>query len=102
MIINCTPHPIIINNETFPTSGIIPRVETIEVESTPIEGFSCATRSMGEVQGLPEQVEGTFLIVSAMVLSASDRKDLIAPDTGSTAVRDTTGRIIQVTRFIKN
>lgn len=48
---------------------------------------------IGEIQ--------TYLIVSGMVFSASDRKDLIAPDTGKTAIRDEKGHIVAVTRFLR-
>ncbi len=56
---------------------------------------------MGGVEGLPEQQDGTFLIVSGMVFAASDRPDLIAPDTGKTAIRNEKGHIAAVTRFIR-
>lgn len=105
-ILNCTPHAIVWQNEkgervTFSPIGIIPRVETLEIASTPVWGVPVVERTTGEVQGLPEQIEGTFIIVSSMVLSASDRTDLVAPDTGATAIRNN-GNIEAVTRFVRN
>jgi len=105
-IINCTPHPIKVRNSdgseiTFEPSGILPRVSTEEHEAEPIEGIACVTQSQGKVSGLPEMAEDTFFIVSAMVFNASQRRDLIAPDTGKGAIRDEQGRILAVTRFIR-
>ena len=101
MIINCTPHPIKTQNTTFKTSGIIPRLVSFQEDAQSIEGFSCKTQSFGEVEGLPAPKENTFLIVSGMVFSASDRLDLIAPDTGKTAIRNEKGHIISVTQFLR-
>ena len=104
-IVNCTPHPISLDTQegrsTFPTSGIIPRVETIETQAKAIDGFPCVSQKTGQVQGLPEMVEGTFLIVSLMVFNASDRADLLAPDTGKSCVRNEAGHIQAVTQFIR-
>ena len=100
-IINCTPHGIIICGTTFQPSGIIPRVETVEIESCSINGFDCIEQKTGEVIGLPEPEIDTFLIVSGMVFQASDRTDLLAPDTGKTAIRNDQGQIIAVTRFLR-
>ena len=56
----------------------------------------------GEVIGLPEPEENTVYIVSAMVAQAvPDRKDVYAPDTGSTAIRDDNGDVLYVTRLIQ-
>lgn len=101
IIVNCTPHPIMAAGRTFAPSGIIPRVATIEVPSEDLDGIPCVIQRMGEVERLPEPVANTWLIVSAMVFSASDRLDLIAPDTGKGAIRDEQGRILGVTRFLR-
>jgi len=102
---NLTPHPIKVRigekKLEFSPEGIIPRVGTIETPADPIEGIPTVTQSMGEVEGLPDAEEGIFLIVSAMVFNASNRTDLIAPDTGKGAIRDEQGRILAVTRFIR-
>ena len=98
-IVNCTPHAIVVVREegsvTYEPSGIVPRVSSTQVEVEP--GFWRS--EMGDVTGLPEPEEGTLLIVSAMVQSASDRKDLIAPATGM-ALRNEAGHIIGVPGFI--
>ena len=106
MVINLTPHPIRVrmpngDEAVFPPSGTIPRVETIEAPSAEIEGIPTVTRKLGQVAGLPSPQEGVFYIVSSLVFEASDRSDLLAPDTGKTCVRDSNGNIIAVTRLIR-
>ena len=98
---NCTPHAIVINDTTFQSSDILPRVSTKQVEAQDIAGFTCVTQSTGKVEGLPEPQENTFLIVSGMVFGVSDRLDLIAPDTGKTAIRNEKGHIVAVTQFLR-
>ena len=102
---NLTPHPIVVRSEgiekVFPPSGVIPRVGTIETPADPIEGIPTVTQAMGTVEELPDAIPGVFLLVSAMVFNATDRRDVIAPDTGKGAIRDGQGRILAVTRFIR-
>lgn len=123
MLINCTPHEIKIRIEdgpeiTVPTSGIVPRVETRQVDAGEVEvrvgndhqpldaqgavwfGIPAVRQETGNVVGLPDHVAGTQLIVSGMVFAASDRLDLVAPDTGKTAVRNDQGHIVAVTRLL--
>jgi hypothetical protein len=128
MLINCTPHPITVRtphgDQTFAPSGIIPRVSTTETPAEEIDGITTVTSSVGEVAGLPEAqafcpsckcpvhfgsgpdcecggtIEDVFLIVSRMVFDATDRIDVVCPDTGSTCIRDEKGRIQAVTRLI--
>ncbi len=57
-----------------------------------------------EIMGLPEPMEGVKYIVSIVVaqinsISQNPRKDLVSPDTGSTAIRDQNGQISFVTGF---
>ena len=101
MIINCTPHAVKVGDTTICPSGIIPRVSTIEMEATSIDGFLTVTQSKGKVENLPAPKAGVFVLVSGMVFQASDRSDLIAPDTGKTAIRNDKGQIIAVTRLIR-
>lgn len=105
MVKNCTPHPIVVKvngiETVFQPSGIIPRVGTIETPTAEVEGIPCITQITGNVEGLPSQEPGVFLIVSALVFGASDRVDLVAPDTGKTCIRDDQGRILAVTRLIR-
>ena len=130
-IVNCTPHSISIlvdgETKTLEPSGIIPRVETTEIKADEIyccdnnckkgkagrcgqndpmlsctrKLFSCVKQEKGEVIGLPDEEEGVFHLVSGMVFSASDRPDLLAPDTGKTAIRNEKGHIVSVTRLLR-
>lgn len=106
-IINCTSHTInvLIDGKTisFEPSGQIPRVEVVQTPCTNINGIPVDIRKNGNVVGLPEfdPNDNTVFIVSSLVLSASNRPDLVAPDTGATAIR-VDGRIQAVTRFVKN
>ncbi len=80
-ILNYTPH-IINETETgksYPSDGIA-RVESITLwtENT-VGGVRLCHTTTGKVIGLPEQEEGIYILVSGMVLDASDRGDLLAP-----------------------
>ena len=67
---------------------------------TEIVGDACR-QTFGDVQGLPAQKEGTNIIVSAMVMAASDRTDLVAPATGHPeTIRNDKGHIVSVPCFI--
>lgn len=101
-IINCTPHPIIWVKEdgekvVFEVSGIIPRVSS-DIVATDDPMF--VRQVLGEVEGLPEPKENTMYIVSALVFGATDRQDVIAPNTIK-AIRDEKGFIIGVPNFIR-
>uniref|UniRef100_A0A6M3L6C8 Uncharacterized protein n=1 Tax=viral metagenome TaxID=1070528 RepID=A0A6M3L6C8_9ZZZZ len=112
-IINCTPHPISVWAEVesnkmqevfcIKPSGILPRVSIIETEHPDVHKFPfyLVKNKIGKVEGMPENDTGErIFIVSRMVFDASDRKDIICPDTGKTAIRDDDGKIIGVTQFV--
>ena len=96
--VNLTPHCVCLNDGTqFPTSGNIARVAASFKETG--EGFY--TQVFGEVENLPEPVEDVYYIVSAMVFSATDRKDVVAPATGHPeCVRNEKGQIVSVPGFV--
>jgi len=104
--INLTPHDIKIVGangvETVvPASGAIARVSTQERVVGSVDGIPLVKREFGEVEGLPAPADNTIYIVSSLVLSAiKGRGDVVAPDTGPTAIRDEQGRIQAVTRLI--
>jgi len=115
MIVNLTPHPIVVhdggNAEIIPPSGRIARVATSSIEMHRIEAGHGVNpmlqmTTFGQVIDLPEPKKDTFLIVSGIVLSAlreqgSTRQDVIAPATGPKdgAIRNDAGQIAGVTRF---
>tara|TARA_R110002012_G_scaffold155160_5_gene316033 strand:- start:159 stop:458 length:300 start_codon:yes stop_codon:yes gene_type:complete len=95
---NYTPHKIVLNDgRSFKSNG----VARVSASFTAFNGDVCR-QTFGEVNGLPEPREGVTLIVSAMVLSASKRHDLVAPATGHPeTVRNDQGHIVSVPGFVK-
>ncbi len=49
----------------------------------------------GEIEGLPEPVEGFIYIVSMLVAQRAMRSDVVSPDSGPTAVREN-GQVVAV------
>ena len=104
-LVNLTPHAITVSTEevtmTFPPNGDAARVDTKNTVEDPImvEQFAglgisvpLSTVTTHGVIGLPEPEENVLYIVSAMVAqSCLHRTDVIAPDTGPTAIRYTEG-----------
>lgn len=96
---NYTPHTIVMNDgREFLSEGIA----RVSASFTQPNELGICEQLFGEVQGLPEQQENTLLIVSAMVLSASNRKDLVAPASGHPeTIRNDKGQIVSVPCFVK-
>lgn len=94
-----TPHALTLNDGTvIPASGTVARVSA---SFTDFDANGVCRQVFGDVMGLPEEKEGTLIIVSALVLAASDRKDLVAPATGHEACkRDERGMIVSVPGFV--
>lgn len=103
-MLNLTPHAINVmtNGEmvVYEPSGIVARVEMEEFEIGDFNGVPLIRRVMKGVIGLPD--DDTPCIVSSMVLDAIDKtkKNVFAPDTGSSAIRNDKGHIVAVTRFV--
>lgn len=97
--VNCTPHAIVLNDGTrFEPSGVIARVSN---SFTEFDAEGICTVMYGALEGVPAPAEGVKYIVSAMVLAASDRADLVAPATGHPAcVRNDKGQIVSVPGFV--
>lgn len=110
-LVNLTPHEISIANEageiiaTIPPSGQVARITTCQAVAEKINlphgEVEVVATVFGQPEGIPQAEIGTRYVVSSLVAQASNRQDLIAPDTGPTAVRDGNGRIIAVRRFQK-
>jgi hypothetical protein len=116
MLKNFTPHTVkVIDNNgnvylEIPPEGVQVRVkEQVEHEGILqikheglLRGVPVVSKEYSEIEGLPEPEEGVTLIVSVIVLNASDRTDLVCPDTGpDSVVRDEGGNILGVRRFQK-
>ena len=97
--LNYTPHRICLNDgRSFEPAGLA-RVSSSFSEIT---GDECQ-QIFGEVEGLPAPKTGVKIIVSAMVLAASNRSDLVAPATGHPLTkRNDKVHIISVPCFICN
>ena len=114
-VINLTPHEICLVGEgdevvtRIPSIGRVARVSTRATEQAQVEveghWVPIVSTQFGEVEGLPEPTpaEGTIFIVSSIVLAAlkGARKDVVAPDTGPTAVRNADGTVKGVRRFTR-
>lgn len=96
--VNCTPHSIKLNDgRVFDPSGSVARVSSSFTDFTD----DICTVVYGDLTGVPDAAEDTLYIVSAMVLSASTRKDLVAPATGhKDCIRDDKGFIVSVPGFV--
>ena len=104
MLINCTPHTLkIVGMGELPPSGHPVRVEMVETITTEMGGVPVITRKPGLVTGLPRDERGAILpcLVSSMVLDAlpAGTKNVYAPDTGATAIREN-GQVVAVTRLV--
>ena len=97
---NLTPHIVTVvaggMTVSFPPSGAVARVK---VSSTPLEGW-ISIPTFGEVEGLPPEVAGVWLVVSGMVRAAlPQRQDLLSP---ADPVRDADGKVIGCGGFHAN
>ena len=103
-LLNFTPHEITVFSgeeviERVPSIGVA-RASEVCAESEAINGIPTVAKRYDAVVGLPETKEDVVYIVSLPVLQASDRDDLVCPDTGpDSVVRDKDGKIIGVRRF---
>ena len=97
VLVNMTPHPLNIvqrNREvlTVEPSGFIPRCASTEKLDQSIGLIDVTRQTLGEVEGLPEEIPGAFYIVSRLVASAATgRDDLLVP---GPLVRDDDGKVI--------
>lgn len=107
-IINLTPHVINviygdngqITYREFKPSGQVARVKTEQKIVREIEGIAVVKTVFNEIEGLPPAEEGKIYLVSSLVAQAvAGRDDVVAPDTGPTAYRDDSGKIIGIRRF---
>lgn len=103
--INCTPHPIQLNDCTVFTPGSsVARVSTTFHGGSFIDDVEIFHQEFGKVIGLPEPSPGCVFIVSAIVLEATKsqgRTDVVAPATRHPkTLRNEQGHIISVPGFV--
>lgn len=92
-VVNLTPHAInVVGYEEIPASGVVPRVAMQPKVIDFVAGLPLSITDYGEVQWLPEKMEGVSFIVSKMLKDACpDRYDLLYP---AELVRDDKGNIV--------
>lgn len=102
IFVNCTPHALTMNDGTvIPVSGTVARV-TASFSDFNADGI--CEQTFGEIQDLPQPKEGTYYIVSALVLAAakaSGRTDVVAPATGHPDCVRNQGMIVSVPGFVR-
>ena len=101
-LVNLTPHPLNFRfgdtTLTLPLSGQIARLETQTTTDDAIAGIPVVTTRFGRVVGLPDPRPNTVYVTSSLVAQAVRRPDVVAPDTGPTAIREN-GQVVAVTRL---
>jgi hypothetical protein len=84
-IVNCTPHTITVirkdgSSLVITPSGNVPRCSTTSSEVMDLDGIAVVRSVFGYIVDLPEPKDGTWLVVSRIVLNAAPaRLDLLAP-----------------------
>ncbi len=108
VLINMTPHAIRIKEgesvTTYEPTGDVARVTVQNEQVGSANGAPISRPVYGKVEGLPAyQKQGMYYIVSMLVRSAMpERKDLLSPDSGPTAVRTPDGQIDYVVGWLSN
>ncbi len=89
------------NDEVYATFD--PDDASLHLETTGdeqiVDGVPIDVTRIVSVGGLPAPQEGTFYIVPQPVAHASNRPDLVTPDTGPGAIRDENGAVYAVRRL---
>lgn len=103
-IINLTPHTIVVELEdsqqrSFESTGIV-RCSVQNVIQEKVDGIPISTAEYGEIIGLPEPSEDKLYLTSAVVAQRANRRDVVGPDSGPSAIREN-GQIIAVRGFIR-
>lgn len=101
--INMTPHALTVHCadgtiREFPSQGIA-RVSQHDKLADVVDDIEVFETVLGDVVGLPDPVEGVFLIVSRVVAGACrQRSDILVP---GPFIRDNEGRIIGCRGFAR-
>lgn len=117
MFVNLTPHAVTLQSAdgtrfTVPPSGTVARIDSKPGDLIIIEGcdgFDAGIAlydrtNYGTPVGLPDPVDGTTYIVSALFAGrVGDRIDVVYPGTGPKdgCIRDEKGQVVAVTRLIR-
>ncbi len=107
MLVNVTQHPIVIRLDDereliLQPSGVHARVTTEQTVVAEADGVPIVATRFSEIRDLPEPKEGVLYVASTLVAQAAariGRSDVVSPDTGPTAIRDSNGQIVAVRRL---
>lgn len=106
-LVNLTPHPISLADAageisaTFPPSGEVARISTSQEVVMQLSGAEVRRTVFGALEGLPAPQEGVVYLASSLVAQQAakeGRVDVVAPDTGPTAIRKD-GQVVAVRGF---
>jgi|694.fasta_scaffold02859_2 hypothetical protein len=104
-IVNMTPHAVVMYKDgevaaTFESNGVARARQSDEKVGT-LLGFDTVRSVFGATEGLPEYVENTFVIVSAITGNAAKASGRRTDDLLLTSglVRDEDGKILGCTAF---
>ena len=103
MIINLTPHNLVLQlgdvTKTIASSGVA-RCQQSGSYAGKIDDVPLVTMAYGAVEGLPEPIEGTVFVVSALVRCAVPmRSDVASP---GDLVRDSLGAVVGCRNLVIN
>lgn len=103
-VVNLTPHPLVLvlsdGNRAVAPSGTVARCSSTNKPAGDFEGVPLTRVTFGAVENLPEPVEGTLYVVSALVRSAvPHRTDVASP---GDLVRDEAGNVIGCKGLVVN
>ena len=100
--VNLIGHDITISGHaTLPKCNNPCRVETQQMIIGKLGGVPIAKTEFMKIVNLPEPEDGTYYIVSRIVMDyvPFKREDVFCVDTGSTAIRDENGQVVAVTQL---
>lgn len=100
--VNLIGHDITISGHaTLPKCNNPCRVETQQMIIGKLAGVPIAKTEFMKIVNLPEPEDGTYYIVSRIVMDyvPFKREDVFCVDTGSTAIRDENGQVVAVTQL---
>ena len=97
-IINLTQHDIVIalpdnTRIAIPPTAPAARMATKTVSLPPVDEIPVNTTVFGEVQNLPDPQPDTVYVVSTLIAQRVKRPDVVSPDTGTTAIRNSANQI---------
>ena len=108
-LVNLTPHTITIRTAdstiTVPPSGTVARcaVASAVAQYINVDGVEVAVNAthFGDIVNLPDPADDTIYITSTLIAQRAQRADVLAPDTGASAIRNDAGQIVAVTAMQK-